>query len=77
LNTPATCAPELDAEVAGLNRNFLDSVSDGELLLGAVQPDIVVSGPVQHEIIPTWPLLMENPPHCIVPVAVPPPLLTA
>src|SRR6516225_10866713 len=47
---------ELDAEVAGLRGDFLDSLGDGEWLRGAVGKNIAVFSPIQEVIVSTWAL---------------------
>src|SRR5262249_1674332 len=44
-------APELDAKVASLNRDFFDGISDREYLLFAGKRDIVVFGSIQHVVV--------------------------
>lgn len=58
-------APEPDAEVAGLNRDFFDGISDREYLLLAGKRDIVVFGSIQHVVVAARALAVDRKPSSI------------
>ena len=58
----AARAAEFHAEVAGLNRDLLDRIGDGEYLFLASEPDFVVFGSVQHVVVAARTLAVDGEP---------------